>query len=100
MKYNGAIWNTETPKNYFVFILILESGKTEIPPTSGFIQSIFIISLTMWFIVETMKINWTGSETKYHEYNIEHFGGKQFSKYEQNNNTIPQTDIIYLQYTK
>ena len=54
----------------------------------------------MWFIVETMKINWTGSETKYHEYNIEHFGGKQFSKYEQNNNTIPQTDIIYLQYTK
>jgi hypothetical protein len=81
--------------------LTLESEQTElIAPTSGFIQSIFIISLTMWFIVETMKINWTGSEKAHHKDHIGSLQTTPFCKYEQNNNTIPNNDMIYLRYTK
>ena len=58
------------------------------------------MSLTMWFIVETMKINWTGNESTYHKDDIKYHGGKQSCKHDENMNTIPNTDMIYLRYTK
>jgi hypothetical protein len=54
----------------------------------------------MWFIVETMKINWTGSEKAHHKDHIGSLQTTPFCKYEQNNNTIPNNDMIYLRYTK
>ncbi|CAB4011712.1 alkylglycerol monooxygenase-like, partial [Paramuricea clavata] len=77
-----------------------ESEKAVNTATCGFIHSIFIMSLTMCFIVETMKINWTGNESTYHKDDIKYRGGKQSFKHDGNMNTIPNTDMIYLRYTK
>lgn len=66
---------------------------------SEFIHSIFVISLTTWFIVETMKINWTGNESTYPE-NMKYLSGERSCKQDINMNTIQNTDIICLRYTK
>ena len=54
----------------------------------------------MWFIVETMKIQWTGNETAHHKDDMKYLGGERFCKHDENKNTISSTDMIYLRYTK
>ena len=83
--------------NFFYTIGI---ASTLTVPTFGFIHSIFIMSLLIWFIVESMKINWTGNESVHHENKMKHFSGEQSYKRDINMNTISNIDILDSLHTK
>ncbi|XP_028407242.1 alkylglycerol monooxygenase-like isoform X2 [Dendronephthya gigantea] len=75
------------------------SPKVKYEPTSGFMHSIFIISFAMWFFVETMKINWTGTDGTPEE-NKKYSRDERFGNLDANKNILSNADIIYLQCSK
>lgn len=76
-----------------MFLLTIDTSQYVDMPQSGFIRSIFIISLCVWFFVETMKIKWTGT---YHKEDIKYHSCETSDvKHDLNGNIISNNDIIF-----